>query len=137
MRGGENNCVIAYIYVFDAYMLALKHYQFITKEIEDIKKETMPDILTQLGQYCVIDRDTHDDEYLVRYYNHGFSKGFSNGFSKFVYCACKECREYLFSPFRLGDGGIMLKVYESTIDVIKERTNKKSIDYYEAVRIAI
>jgi hypothetical protein len=39
MRGGENNCVIAYIYVFDAYMLALKHYQFITKEIEDIKKE--------------------------------------------------------------------------------------------------
>jgi hypothetical protein len=31
----------------------------------------------------------------------------------------------------------MLKVYESTIDVIKERTNKKSIDYYEAVRIAI
>jgi hypothetical protein len=51
MRGGENNCVIAYIYVFDAYMLALKHYQFITKEIEDIKKETMPDILTQLGQY--------------------------------------------------------------------------------------
>jgi hypothetical protein len=102
-----------------------------------LRKKTMPDILTQLGQYCVIDRDTHDDEYLVRYYNHGFSKGFSNGFSKFVYCACKECREYLFSPFRLGDGGIMLKVYESTIDVIKERTNKKSIDYYEAVRIAI
>ena len=25
----------------------------------------MPDIFTQLGQYCVIDTDTHDDEYLV------------------------------------------------------------------------
>jgi hypothetical protein len=93
----------------------------------------MPDIPTQLGQYCVIDRDTCDDEYLVssrdRYYNHGLSK--------YVYCACKECREYLFSPFRLGDGGIMLRAYESTIEVIKERTNKKSIDYHEAVRIAM
>jgi hypothetical protein len=29
----------SYCDVFDAFMLALKHYQIITKEIEDIKKE--------------------------------------------------------------------------------------------------
>jgi hypothetical protein len=97
----------------------------------------MPDILTQLGQYCVIDTDTHDDEYLVSFHDRYYNHGFSNGFSKFVYCACKECGKYLFSSFRLGDVVLLLRVYESTIDVIKERTNKKSIDYYEAVRIAM
>jgi hypothetical protein len=30
--------------------LALKHYQFITKEKRILRKKTMPDILTQLGQ---------------------------------------------------------------------------------------
>ena len=47
-----------------------------------------------------------------------------------------ECHDTLFGPFRLVNGDIVLRAYENIIDVIKERTNKKSIDYYEAVRIA-
>ena len=34
-----------------------------------------------------------------RYYNYGFSRCY--------YHACNECRESLFGPFRLVDGGIM------------------------------
>ena len=52
------------------------------------------------------------------------------------YLACMECHDTLFGPFRLVNGDIVLRAYENIIDVIKERTNKKSIDYYEAVRIA-
>jgi hypothetical protein len=51
-----------------------------------------------------------------------------------------ECHGTLFGPFRIVDGGIMDRAYESIIDVINDRTEKKgyetTIDYYEAVRIA-
>jgi hypothetical protein len=46
----------------------------------------------------------------------------------------------LYGPFRLVDGGIMDKAYESIIDVINEKTDGKgndvTVDYYEAARIA-
>jgi hypothetical protein len=103
----------------------------------------MPNIPTRVGRYCIFHGIIHKDEYLEcdfcsehkdwicskeRYYNFGFSKR--------NYLACKECHDTLFSPFRLVNGDIVLRAYENIIDVIKERTNKKSIDYYEAVRIA-
>ena len=50
-----------------------------------------------------------------------------------------ECHDTLFGPFRIVDGGIMDRAYESIIDVINDRTEKKgneTIDYYEAARIA-
>ena len=50
-----------------------------------------------------------------------------------------ECHDTLFGPFRIVDGGIMDRTYESILDVINDRTEKKgyeTIDYYEAVRIA-
>jgi hypothetical protein len=50
-----------------------------------------------------------------------------------------ECHETLFGPFRIVDGGIMDRAYESIIDVIKDRTETngyETIDFYEAVRIA-
>jgi hypothetical protein len=109
----------------------------------------MPNITSRLGQYCqycIVHGYEHKEEYLVcdfcnehkdwicskdRYYNYGFSKR--------SYLACMECHSNLFGPFRLVDGGIMYRAYESIIDVINERTEKKGkekIDYYEAVRIA-
>ena len=48
-----------------------------------------------------------------------------------------ECHDTLFGPFRIVDGGIMDRAYESIIDVINDKTEKKgTIDFYEAVRIA-
>ena len=50
-----------------------------------------------------------------------------------------ECHDTLFGPFRIVDGGVMDRAYESIIDVINDRTEKKgyeTIDFYEAVRIA-
>jgi hypothetical protein len=51
-----------------------------------------------------------------------------------------ECHDTLFGPFRLIDGGVMNRAYESIIDVINDRTEKKgyetTIDLYEAARIA-
>jgi hypothetical protein len=105
----------------------------------------MPNIATRLGQYCVVHGYEHKEEYLVcdfcnehvpsvyfheRYYNHEFSKC--------RYHACNECHNMLYGPFRLVDSGIMDKAYESIIDVIKDRTERKGngINYYEAVRIA-
>ena len=103
----------------------------------------MPKIPTRVDQYCISHGYIHEEEYLecdfcnehksfinlkYRYYNYGFSKH--------SYLACDACREYLFGPFRLVNGDIVLRAYENIIDVIKERTNKKSIDYYEAVKIA-
>ena len=61
------------------------------------------------------------------------------GFLERSYLACMECHDTLFGPFRLVDGDIMMRAYESIIDVINDRTEKKgneTIDYYEAVRIA-
>jgi hypothetical protein len=106
----------------------------------------MPNITSRLGQYCIFHGIIHSDEYLEcnfcnehkpsvyyheRYYNYGFSKC--------GYYACNECHNMLYGPFRLVDGGIMDKAYESIIDVIKDRTEKKgyeTIDFYEAVKIA-
>jgi hypothetical protein len=106
----------------------------------------MPNITTRIGQYCIFHGYIHNEEYLecdfcnehksfinlkYRYYNYGFSRH--------SYLACDECHEYLFGSFRLVDGGVMDRAYESIIDVIKERTEKKgyeTIDFYEAVRIA-
>lgn len=34
------------------------------------------------------------------------------------------------------NGNIMLRAYEIIIQVIKDRANKKSLDYYEVVKIA-
>jgi hypothetical protein len=51
-----------------------------------------------------------------------------------------ECHDRLFGPFRLIDGGVMDRAYESIIDVINDRTEtngyETTIDFYEAVRIA-
>jgi hypothetical protein len=50
-----------------------------------------------------------------------------------------ECHDALLGPFRLVDGGIVLRAYESIIDVINDRTEEKgyeTIDFYEAARIA-
>ena len=103
----------------------------------------MPKIPTRVDQYCISHGYIHEEEYLEcdfcnehkdwicskeRYYNYGFSRR--------SYLACMECHDTLFGPFRLVNGDIVLRAYENIIDVIKERTNKKSIDYYEAVRIA-
>ena len=104
----------------------------------------MPNIPTRVGQYCISHGYIHEEEYLecdycnehksfinlkYRYYNYGFSKR--------SYLACMECHHTLFGPFRLIDGGVMHRAYESIIDVINDRTEKKgTIDFYEAVRIA-
>jgi hypothetical protein len=111
----------------------------------------MPNIHTRLGRYCSVCKYTHEDEYSVcdfcnehkdsvyyhdRYYNYGFSKC--------VYCACNECHDTLFGPFRLVDIITMGRAYESILEVINERTddnknkqgNDKTIEYYEATRIA-
>jgi hypothetical protein len=106
----------------------------------------MPNIPTRVGQYCISHGYIHKEEYLEcdycnehksftnlkdRYYNYGFSKR--------SYLACMECYDTLFGPFRIVDGGIMDRAYESIIDVINDRTEKKgyeTIDFYEAVRIA-
>ena len=103
----------------------------------------MPNIPARVGRYCAFHGIIHKDEYLEcdfcnehkdwiclkdRYYNFGFSKR--------SYLACMECHSNLFGPFRLVNGDIVLRAYENIIDVIKERTNKKSVDYYETVRIA-
>jgi hypothetical protein len=106
----------------------------------------MPNIPTGVGQYCISHGYIHEEEYLecdfcnehksfinlkYRYYNYGFSRH--------SYLACMECHEYLFGPFRIVDGGIVLRAYESILDVINGRTDKKgyeTIDYYDAARIA-
>jgi hypothetical protein len=106
----------------------------------------MPNISTRVGQYCISHGYIHEEEYLecdycnenksfinlkYRYYNYGFSRH--------SYLACMECHDRLFGPFRLVDGGVMDRAYESIIDVINDRTGKKgyetTIDFYEAARI--
>ena len=51
-----------------------------------------------------------------------------------------ECHDTIFGPFRIVDGGIMDRAYESIIDVINDRTEtngyETTIDFYEAARIA-
>jgi hypothetical protein len=106
----------------------------------------MPNIPTRVGQYCFSHGYIHDEEYLEcdycnehkdwislkkRYYNYGFSRH--------SYLACMECHDTLFGPFRIVNGGVMDRAYESIIDVINGKTEKKgyeTIDYYEAVRIS-
>jgi hypothetical protein len=104
----------------------------------------MPNIHTRVGRYCNFHGIIHKDEYLEcdfcnehkdwiglndRYYYYGFSKR--------SYLACMECHHTLFGPFRLIDGGVMHRAYESIIDVINHRTEKKgTVDLYEAARIA-
>ena len=106
----------------------------------------MPNIPTRVGRYCAFHGIIHKDEYLVcdycnehkdwicskeRYYNFCFLKR--------SYLACMECHDTLFGPFRIVDGVIMDRAYESILEVINDMTEKKgyeSIGYYEAVRIA-
>ena len=106
----------------------------------------MPNIPTRVGQYCIVHGYIHEEEYLecdycnehksfinlkYRFYNYGFSKH--------SYLACMECHDTLFGPFRIVDGGIVLRAYESIIEVIKDKTEKTGnevIDYYEVVKIA-
>ena len=51
-----------------------------------------------------------------------------------------ECHDTLFGPFKLGLRDVMERAYESILEVINDRTEKKgygtTIDYYEAARIA-
>jgi hypothetical protein len=109
----------------------------------------MPNIPTRVGLYCTFHSIIHKDEYLEcdfcnehkdwislkdRYYNYGFSKR--------SYLVCMECYDALFGPFRLVDGDNMMRAYEDIPEVINERTEKKqgdekTIDFYEAVRIAL
>ena len=94
----------------------------------------MPNISTRVGQYCISHGYIHEEEYLEcdycnehkdwislkkRYYNYGFSRH--------SYLACMECHGTLFGPFRLVDGGIMDRAYESIIDVINDKTERKDM----------
>jgi hypothetical protein len=107
----------------------------------------MPNLPTRVGQYCIYHAYIHEEEYLEcdycnehksfinlkdRYYNYGFSR---HG-----YLACMECHDALFGPFKLGQVDVMERAYESILEVIYEKTEKKgydtTIEYYEAVRIA-
>ena len=50
-----------------------------------------------------------------------------------------ECRDALFGPFKLDQDNIMERAYESILEVINDKTDKKqgndtTLDYYEAVR---
>ena len=50
-----------------------------------------------------------------------------------------ECHDTLFGPFKLGLRDVMERAYESILEVINDRTEKKqgndtTLDYYEAVR---
>jgi hypothetical protein len=50
-----------------------------------------------------------------------------------------ECYSDLFGLFRLVDGGIAQKAYETIMQVIKDKTEDNEsivVDYYEAARIA-
>jgi hypothetical protein len=53
-----------------------------------------------------------------------------------------ECHDTLFGPFKLGQVDVMERAYESILEVINDKTDKKkqgndtTLDYYEAVRIA-
>jgi hypothetical protein len=106
----------------------------------------MPDLHIRLGQYCTICQYKHEEEYLVcdycnehktwiclkdAYYNYGFSKR--------SYHTCSDCYFNLFSP-RLVEEDTIQKAYQSILQVIKDRTDdkteNKTIDYYEAVSIA-
>ncbi len=60
-----------------------------------------------------------------------------------VYCACNECHDALFGPFRLYEVDTQTKAYETIVKVIKDKTeqgqeNRRAavVDYYEAARIA-
>lgn len=108
----------------------------------------MPDIRTKLGLYCAIHKHIHQDEYLVcdfcnehkwsvyyhdRYYNYGFLKC--------VICACNECHEELFGPFRIYLVDDKARAYETIMQVIKDKSEGgkgegNTVDYYEAARIA-
>ena len=109
----------------------------------------MPNIPTRVGRYCIFHGYIHEEEYLEcdycnehksfinlkdRYYNYGFSKH--------SYLACMECHDTLFGPFKLGQVDVMERAYESILEVINDKTDKKkkgndtTLDYYEAVRIA-
>ena len=106
----------------------------------------MPNITTKLGQHCIFHGCIHEDEYLVcdycnehkvwislkyRYHNYGFSKH--------SYLTCMECHDTLFGPFRIVNGGDLDRAYESILDVINDRTEKKgydTIDFYKSARIA-
>ena len=110
----------------------------------------MPDIRTRLGRYCAIHEYIHEDEYLVcdfcnehkwSVYNH--DRYYNYGFSKCVYCACNECQDALFGPFKLYEVDTQAKAYETIVKVIKDKTEKGQedgraavVDYYEAARIA-
>jgi hypothetical protein len=50
-----------------------------------------------------------------------------------------ECHNTLFGPFGMGLVDVKMRAYESILEVINNKTEKKgyeSIDYYEAARIA-
>jgi hypothetical protein len=103
----------------------------------------MPNITTKMGQYCIfmdtfITKNIWECDFCSE---HNFSiyfheRYYNYSFSKCTYCACNECCEYLFGPFRLVDCGIMERAYESIIEIIKTKTSKKAFDYYKAVKIA-
>jgi hypothetical protein len=107
----------------------------------------MPDIRTKLGRYCAIHKYIHEDEYLVcdfcneyKWSVYYHNRCYNYGFSKCVYCACNECHDdTLFGLFRPVEVDTTLKAYETIMQVIKDKSEKKEgnkVDYYEATRIA-
>ena len=106
----------------------------------------MHNITTRIDQYCIFHGYIHNEEYLecdycnehksfinlkYRYYNYGFSRH--------SYLACMECHSNLIGPFKLDQVNIMERAYESILEVINDKTDKKqgndtTLDYYEAVR---
>jgi hypothetical protein len=105
----------------------------------------MPNIATRIGQYCVVHRLIHKEEYLecdlcnehksfinlkYRHYNYGFSRR--------GYLACDDCHFNLFGPFTLIQVDTIQGAYETIMQVIKDKTEDRgtAVDYYEAARIA-
>ena len=100
----------------------------------------MPDMCSRLGLYCAIHKYIHEDEYLVcdfcnehkwSVYNH--DRYYNYGFSKCVYCACNECHNSLFGPFRPYEVDTQTKAYETIMKVIKDKTEQGQEDGRVAV----
>jgi hypothetical protein len=87
----------------------------------------MPNIPTRVGQYCIFHGYYHEEEYLECDYcnEHTDWIYYNYGFSKHSYLACMECHDTLFGPFRLVDGGVMDRAYESIFDVINDKKDMK------------
>jgi hypothetical protein len=112
----------------------------------------MKDSSSKLNQYCSIHRYIHKESYDLcdyclehKHYLYHRDKYCNYGFSKFKIAICNDCQEdRLFgggSNYRIIIADEPYDMYERICQVIKEHTIKedgeqKTIEYFEAVRIA-